>query len=129
MSGARASRRLKPADLVRRFVDASILGWYNYLYGDRRAANALMRKDNPEMTEDELEKSVALIREQGVVDSGEALARGIGAMSEERIRDFHEKMVKAGLYKPGEVDLSKVATLEFVNKGVGLDVKKRLGAR
>ena len=81
------------------------------------------------MTEDELEKSVALIREQGVVDSGDALARGIGAMSEERIRDFHEKMVKAGLYKPGEVDLSKVATLEFVNRGVGLDVKKQLGAR
>ena len=116
-------------DLVRRFVDASILGWYNYLYGDRRAANALMRMDNPEMTEEELEKSVALIREQGVVDSGEALAKGIGAMSEARIRDFHDKMLKAGLYKPGDVDLSKVATFEFVNRGVGLDVKKQLGVR
>ena len=120
--------RDKP-DLVRRFVDASILGWYNYLYGDRRAANALMRRDNPEMTEEELEKSVALIREQGVVDSGEALAKGIGAMSEARIRDFHDKMLKAGLYKPGDVDLSKVATFEFVNRGVGLDVKKQLGVR
>jgi len=116
-------------DLVRRFVDASSIGWYNYLYGDRKAANALMRKDNPEMTEEELEKSVALIRAQGVVDSGEALSKGIGAMNPSRIADFHEKMVKAGLYKPGEVDLSKVATFEFVNKGVGLDVKKRLGAR
>lgn len=120
--------RNKP-DLVRRFVDASVIGWYNYLYGDRRAANALMRRDNPEMTEEELEKSVALIREQGVVDSGEALARGIGAMNEARIRDFHDKMVSAGLYKAGEVDLSKVATFEFVNRGVGLDVRKRLGAR
>ena len=116
-------------DLVRRFVDASILGWYNYLYGDRKAANALMRRDNPEMTEDELEKSVALIREQGVVDSGEALSRGIGAMDAARIRDFHDKMVRAGLYKPGDVDLSKVATFEFVNKGVGLDLKKQLGVR
>jgi len=116
-------------DLVRRFVDASAIGWYNYLYGDRKAANALMRKDNPEMTEDELERSAALIRAQGVVDSGEALSKGIGAMSPSRIADFHDKMVKAGLYKAGEVDLSRVATFEFVNKGVGLDVKKRLGAR
>jgi NitT/TauT family transport system substrate-binding protein len=114
-------------DLVRRFVDASILGWYNYLYGDRKAANALMRRDNPEMTDDELERSVALIREQGVVDSGEALAKGIGAMSEARIRDFYAKMVRAGLYREGDVDLAKVATFEFVNKGVGLDLKKRLG--
>jgi len=116
-------------DLVRRFVDASILGWYNYLYGDRKAANALMRKDNPDMTDDELEKSVALIREQGVVDSGEAVTKGIGAMNGTRVRDFYDKMVKAGLYKADDVDLSKVASYEFVNKGVGLDVKKRLGAR
>jgi len=116
-------------DLVRRFVDASIVGWYNYLYGDRKAANAMMRRENPEMSEDEIEKSVALIRQQGIVDSGDALTRGIGAMTEARIQDFHDKMVKAGLYKPGEVDLKKVATTEFVNKGVGLDLRRSLGAR
>jgi NitT/TauT family transport system substrate-binding protein len=120
--------RNKP-DLVRRFVDASAIGWYRYLYGDRKAANAMMRRDNPEMTEDELDRSVALLRAQGIVDSGEALAKGIGAMNSERIRDFHEQMVKAGLYKSGEVDLSKVATFEFVNRGVGLDVRKQLGVR
>src|SRR6185295_13528672 len=97
--------------LVQRFVDASILGWVNYLYGDRKAANALMIKDNPEMTEAELEASVALMKQQGIVDSGEALQGGIGAMSEARIKDFYEQMVKAGLYQPGEVDLSQVATL------------------
>lgn len=113
-------------DLVRRFVDASILGWVNYLYGDRRAANALMRRDNPEMSDDEIERSVALLRGQGIVDSGDALARGIGAMTESRIRDFHEQMVKAGLYKAGEVDLSKVADYRFVNRGVGQDVKRAL---
>jgi NitT/TauT family transport system substrate-binding protein len=62
-------------DLVQRFVDASILGWVNYLYGDRKAANALMRRDNPEMSEDEMEASVALLKSQGIVDSGEALAQ------------------------------------------------------
>ena len=66
------------------------------------------------------------MKKLGIVDSGDALSKGIGAMSEARIKDFHDKMVKAGLYKPGEVDLSKVATTQFVNKGVGLDVKKKL---
>lgn len=115
--------------LVQRFVDASILGWVNYLYGDRKAANAMMIRDNPEMTEAEIEASVALMKQQGIVDSGEALHNGIGAMSNERIRDFYAQMVKAGLYKAGEVDLSKVATLQFVNKKVGMDVKAKLGGR
>lgn len=115
--------------LVQRFVDASILGWVNYLYGDRKAANAMMIKENPEMTEAEIEASVALMKQQGIVDSGEALRNGVGAMSTERIHDFYAQMVKAGLYKAGEVDLSKVATLQFVNKKLGMDVKAKLGGR
>jgi NitT/TauT family transport system substrate-binding protein len=113
-------------DLVQRFVDASIVGWVNYLYGDRSAANARMLQDNPEMTLAEIEASVALMKAQGIVDSGEAATRGIGAMNAARIRDFHDQMVRAGLYKPGEVDLSKVATFQFVNQGVGQDLKARL---
>ena len=113
-------------DLVQRFVDASALGWVNYLYGNRAAANALMIKANPEMSEAEMEASVALMKSQGIVDSGEAASKGVGAMSAARIQDFYGQMVKAGLYKAGEVDLAKVATFQFVNKGVGQDVKARL---
>ena len=78
---------------------------------------------------EEIEASVALMKSQGIVDSGEAQARGIGAMSAARIEDFYAQMVKAGLYKPGEVDLSKVATLQFVNKKVGDDVLAKLRAK
>jgi NitT/TauT family transport system substrate-binding protein len=120
--------RNKP-DLVQRFVDASAIGWVNYLYGNRKPAAALMIKDNPEMTEAEMEASVALMKSQGIVDSGEAAVNGIGAMNAARIKDFYEQMVKAGLYKPGEVDLAKVATLQFVNKKVGQDVKAKLTAK
>jgi NitT/TauT family transport system substrate-binding protein len=116
-------------DLVQRFVDASIIGWVNYLYGNRKAASALMIKDNPEMTEAEMEASVALMKSQGIVDSGEAASNGIGAMNAARIKDFHDQMVKAGLYKAGEVDLAQVATLQFVNKKVGLDIKGKLGGK
>ncbi len=117
--------KAKP-ELVQRFVDASVIGWVNYLYGNRKAAAARMVLDNPEMSEAEMEASVALMKSQGIVDSGEAAAKGIGAMNAPRIADFYGQMVKAGLYKAGEVDLAKVATLQFVNKGVGQDVKMRL---
>ena len=48
----------KKPDLVQRFVDASIIGWYNYIYGDNAAANALIKKQNPEMTDELLAYSV-----------------------------------------------------------------------
>jgi NitT/TauT family transport system substrate-binding protein len=113
-------------DLVQRFVDASAIGWVNYLYGDRKAANAMMIQANPEMTEAEMEASVALMKAQGIVDSGEAATLGIGAMNAARVKDFYDQMVKAGLYKAGDVDLAQVATYQFVNKGVGQDLKARL---
>jgi NitT/TauT family transport system substrate-binding protein len=115
--------------MVQAFVDASIVGWVNYMYGNRTAANALMMKDNPEMTEAEIEASVALMKSQGIVDSGEARTAGIGTMNAARIADFYAQMVKAGLYKPREVDLSKVAALQFVNNQVGQDVKQKLGVK
>jgi len=120
--------KAKP-ELVQRFVNASVIGWVNYLYGNRKAANDLMIKDNPEMSTAEMEASVALMKSQGIVDSGEAGANGIGAMNAARIKDFYDQMVKAGLYKGGEVDLSQVATLQFGNKKVGHDVKQRLGGK
>lgn len=115
-------------EMVRKFVEASIIGWVNYLHGDRSAANAMIRKENPDMTQDELDRGVVLLRQLGIVDSGDSLTRGIGAIDPARIRDFYDKMVKAGLYKAGEVDLSQVATTEFINKGAGVELRTRLTA-
>jgi NitT/TauT family transport system substrate-binding protein len=119
----------KKPETVRKFVEASIIGWNNYLYGDRKAANALIKKDNPESTDALIEGSVKLMKDLGIVDSGGALQNGIGAMDPARIKDFYDKMVKAGLFKPGEIDLSKVATTQFVNKKLGMDVKAKLGGK
>jgi NitT/TauT family transport system substrate-binding protein len=113
-------------ETVRRFVEGAILGWVNYLYGDRSAADARIRRDNPEVTQDELDRGVVLMRELGIVDSGDSLVRGIGAIDGARVKDFHDKMVAAGLFKPGEVDLSRTYTTDFVNKGVGVDLKRQL---
>ena len=118
----------KNPDLVQRFVDASAIGWYNYLYGDNAKANALIKRDNPEMTDELLAYSVAKMKEYGIVDSGDAQGLGIGAMTDARMKDFFDKMVKAGLFK-GDLDYKKAYTLRFANKGVGLDLKKEEGRR
>ena len=113
-------------ELVQKFVDASILGWVNFMYGDRKVATALMLKDNPELSAAEVEASVSLMKQQGIVDSGEARTLGIGAMKAERIQDFYAQMVKAGLYKSGDVDLTQVATSQFVNKATGVELTQKL---
>lgn len=114
----------KKPDLVQRFVDASIVGWYNYLYGDNKPGNALIKKLNPEMTDELLAYSVDAMKHYGIVDSGDTLKDGIGAMSDARMVDFFEKMVGAGVTSR-TVDYRKAYTLRFVNKGVGLNLRPK----
>jgi NitT/TauT family transport system substrate-binding protein len=110
-------------DMVQRFVDASIIGWYNYIYGDNRAGNDLIKRQNPEMTDALLAYSVATMKEYGIVDSGEATELGIGAMTDAHIASFFDKMVKAGVVQAG-LDYRKSYTLRFVNKKVGLELRR-----
>ena len=110
-------------EVVQRFVNATIDGWYSYLYGDPTQAHALIKKDNPEMTDDQIAYSLGAIKRHGLVDSGDADKLGIGAMSSARWKDFHDTMVDAGLYA-ADLDLTRAYTLKFVNKKHGLHLKK-----
>jgi NitT/TauT family transport system substrate-binding protein len=114
----------KQPDLVRRFVEASIVGWMNYIYHDNSAANATIKRDNPEMTDDLLAYSVAKLKEYGIVDSGDSVKLGVGAMTDARVQSFFEKMAKAGVAKPG-IDVRKAYTLQFLDKGIGLDLRPK----
>lgn len=114
----------KKPDLVQRFVDASIIGWYNYIYGDNAAANALIKTQNPEMTDELLSYSVAKMKEYGIVDSGDSLTLGIGAMTDAHAKSFFDEMVRAGVVK-SSLDYRKSYTLQFVNKKVGLDLRPK----
>jgi NitT/TauT family transport system substrate-binding protein len=114
----------KKPDLVQRFVDASTIGWYNYLYHDNSAANALIKQQNPEMTDDLLAYSVGAMKKYGIVDSGDALTLGVGAMTDARMKSFFDEMVRAGVVKPS-VDYRRAYTLQFVDKKVGLDLRPK----
>ena len=115
--------KTKP-DVVRRFVEASNIGYVNYLYGDRKAADAMIRKINPDISDDYVEKSIPILRAH--IDVGDAQTQGIGAMSDARMKDFYEKTVEAGLYKPTDFDYRQAYTLQFVNKGAGVELRKSL---
>ncbi|MBM3547008.1 MAG: ABC transporter substrate-binding protein [Alphaproteobacteria bacterium] len=106
-------------DLVQRFVDASILGWKDYLYGNPAPGNALIKKDNPDMTDDQIAFSIEAMKKYGIVDSGDAKTLGIGAMTDQRWKAAFDDAQALGVYAPG-TDYTKAYTTKFVNKKVGL---------
>lgn len=116
------SRKLagEKRDLIQRFVDATLEGWSQYLKGGPaiEAANALIKKANPEQTDDRIQYAIKVLNERGIVLSGDALTGGIGAMSDARWKSFYESMVEVDVLPKG-LDIAKAYTLDFVNKGIG----------
>ncbi|MBW4489988.1 MAG: ABC transporter substrate-binding protein [Trichocoleus desertorum ATA4-8-CV12] len=103
-------------DLVQRFVDASIKGWYSY-FQDPALGNELIKKANPEMTDDQLAYSLEKMKQYGIVVSGDAEQLGIGAMTDDRWKVFFDGMVTAGVFQP-DTNYKEAYTLKFINKGV-----------
>lgn len=103
------------------FVDGSILGWYNYLYGDNAAANEMIMADNPEMTQDKINYAISKMKSEGIVVSGDAETMGIGVITDAKVEDFYNKMVAAGVIEAG-LDFKSTYTTEFVGNGLGIDM-------
>jgi NitT/TauT family transport system substrate-binding protein len=98
---------------VRAFVEASAKGWHDYLYGDPRPGDALIRKDNPEMAQDVLDQARDKLRSYGIVDGGDARTAGIGAMTDARWAEFAKLAIDQNVY-PRTLDWKKAYTLQFV---------------
>jgi NitT/TauT family transport system substrate-binding protein len=109
-------------EVVECFVNGSILGWYNYLYGDNAAANAMILEANPDMTQDKIDFAIAMMIEKGIVDSGASIEKGIGVMTPEAVEGFYTSMVAAGVVPDG-IDWTKAANFDFVGKGLGLELR------
>ena len=102
------------ADMIKRFVEASALGWKSYLKNPA-PGNALIKKDNPQMDDDQIAYSIAKLKEYGIVDGGDARKLGLFTMTDARWKQTFEFMRDAGLVKP-DVDVHKAYTLEFVKQ-------------
>ena len=107
-------------DLVQRFVTATLEGWAEYMKGGAaiEAANALIKKDNPDMTDAKIAYAIRVMNERGIVRSGDALKLGVGAMTAERWKSFYDTMAATGVFPTG-LDITKAYSLDFINKGVG----------
>ncbi|MDE4133365.1 ABC transporter substrate-binding protein [Phaeobacter sp. QD34_3] len=112
----------KPEE-VKCFVEGSILGWYNYLYGDNAAANEMIMADNPEMTQDKIDYAIDKMKSEGILISGDAETMGIGVITDAKVDDFYAKLVEAGVFEAG-LDYSAGYTTAFVGKGLGMDLVK-----
>ena len=104
---------------VKAFVDATAAGWKSYLYGDPKPGDALILKDNPEMTQDLLDQARAKMRDRGIVLSGDAKTQGIGAMTDARWSAFFS-MASTELPNdyPKTLDYKSAYTLQFLPTGV-----------
>lgn len=109
-------------EVVKCFVDGSIIGWYNYLHNDNSAANAMIKADNPDMTDELIAFAIGKLKEEGILESGDALTLGIGVMTDAVMQDFYAKMVAAGLVPDG-IDIAQSYTTAFVGQGVGMDLR------
>ena len=107
-------------EAVQAFVDATIEGWSDYLYGDPSPGNALIKKDNPEMTDDLIAQAIDKMRQYGIALSGDAETLGVGAMTDARWQTFFDAMAEAGVYPHG-FNYRDAYTLQFINKGHGMD--------
>ncbi len=93
---------------VKAFVEASAAGWTSYLHGDPKPGDALILKDNPEMTQDVLDQAREKMRRYGIVDGGD----GVGVMTEARWKTFFDMAASQGVY-PKDMDYRRAYDLAF----------------
>lgn len=98
---------------VAAFVQASLQGWKDYLQADPAAADALIKKDNPNMSDALLAHGRKMMLASGMVFGGDAARLGVGTMNDERFRKTYDMMVALKLLNP-KVDVKKTYTTEFV---------------
>lgn len=105
----------KKPDIVQNFVNATILGYYSYLYGDSSKANEMIKKANPAMIDDKIAYSIATMKKYGVVDNEETKRNTIGMMTDKKWKHFFEESVKISLYSKN-LDYTKAYNTRFINK-------------
>ncbi|SEA00345.1 ABC transporter substrate-binding protein [Rubrimonas cliftonensis] len=120
----RETLEARPED-VKCFVEGSAKGWVNFLHGDNAAARAMIKADNPDMRDDQIDFAIEALTDYGIVISGDAETMGVGAMTDARMKSFYENMVKAGVIEDG-LDIAKAYTLDFANTGAALPLQKTL---
>ncbi|NVJ98335.1 MAG: ABC transporter substrate-binding protein [Alphaproteobacteria bacterium] len=99
-------------ELVRQFVAASIEGWQDYIWGNPDPGNALILRDNPEMTDELIAYAITAMRDNEMLGT----AAAVGQMTDARWKRFFEEMSALGIVS-SDIDYSRAYTLEFLGNG------------
>ena len=99
---------------VAAFVKATMEGWKSYLKGDPAPGNALIVKDNPNMTPVLIKHGIRMMNQSGMVFGGDAARYGVGVITDSRMRQTYDMLVQMGLLDAAKVTLEKTYTTEFV---------------
>ena len=102
----------KNPDVTARFVKATMEGWREYIKNPG-PANALIKADNPKMTDDQIAYAIEALKRIKAIDGGDAATMGIGVMTEARWKATYDFLVQGGLLKP-DVDWKAGFTDRFV---------------
>ena len=97
---------------VQAFVDATREGWITYLSNPAKG-NALIKRDNPDMTDAILKQALDKMKEHNLLLSGDGKAHGLGMMTDKRWKSFYDTMAAQGLY-PKNLDYRKAYDLSFM---------------
>jgi NitT/TauT family transport system substrate-binding protein len=107
-------------DVVARFVKASLEGWRDYMK-DPAPGNALIKVDNPKMTDGQIAFAIEKLKENKAVDGGDAATQGIGVITMDRYKKIYDFLVAGGLIDP-KTDWQKAIDVKFV-KDLKIGVK------
>jgi NitT/TauT family transport system substrate-binding protein len=99
-------------DVVARFVKASLEGWHDYIRNPA-PGNALIKADNPKMTDGQIAFAIEKLRENKAIDGGDAATLGVGVITEERYKKIYDFLVAGELLDP-KTDWHKAFDLRFV---------------
>ena len=99
-------------EVVKKFVQATMEGWVSY-FADPAPANKLIKKANPEMTDEQLAFSLETLKKYGLVTGGDAAEQGIGVMTDARWNKLYTLMKEEGLLKK-DIDIKDVYSLDYL---------------
>jgi NitT/TauT family transport system substrate-binding protein len=99
-------------DVVARFVKASLDGWRDYLKNPA-PGNALIKADNPKMSDAQIAFAIEKLKEKKALDGGDAATQGIGIITADRYKKTYDFLVAAGLLDP-KTDWQKGIDVRFV---------------
>ena len=102
-------------EIVKAFVEASIIGWRKYIYEDPEAGNNLILNENSEMTEEILFQAIDKIKKYNLISNSNDY-NDVGLMTEERWNEFYITMSNNGIYKK-DLNWKDSYSLQFISEG------------